>query len=97
MESLQRRRLGRQRERQNNNRLFIWKKTALHVHHAFFLYISLPSLHDYEVKLPNYTFSGGQEHTQKKKKLRYSLLEVNSTKIHQHFINRVTWNKSDQF
>ena len=26
--------------------------TTLHVHHAF-LYISLPSLHDYDVKMPN--------------------------------------------
>ena len=33
------------------------KTTTLHVHHAF-LYISLPSLHDYEVKMPNFTFYG---------------------------------------
>ena len=26
-----------------------------------FLYISLPSLHDYDLKLPNFTFSGGRE------------------------------------
>ena len=30
----------------------ITKTTILHVHHAF-LYISLPSLHDYDVKMPN--------------------------------------------
>ena len=29
----------------------ISKTTILHVHHAF-LYISLPSLHDYDVKMP---------------------------------------------
>ena len=29
--------------------------TTLHVHHAF-LYISLPSLHDYNVKVPNFAF-----------------------------------------
>ena len=29
------------------------KTTTLQVHHAF-LYISLPSLHDYEVKMPNF-------------------------------------------
>ena len=29
--------------------------------HAF-LYISLPSLHDYNVKMPNFMFSGGHEH-----------------------------------
>ena len=32
----------------------ISKTTILHVHHAF-LYISLPSLHDYDVKMPNFT------------------------------------------
>ena len=32
----------------------------LHVHHTF-LYISLPSLHDYDVKLTNLRFSGGRE------------------------------------
>ena len=32
----------------------ISKATILHVHHAF-LYISLPSLHDYDVKMPNFT------------------------------------------
>ena len=38
----------------------ISKTTTLHVHHAF-LYISLPSLHDYEVKMPNFTFYGGRK------------------------------------
>ena len=33
----------------------ISKTTILHVHHAF-LYISLPSLHDYDVKMPIFTF-----------------------------------------
>ena len=32
----------------------ITKTTILHVHHAF-LYISLSSLHDYDVKMPNFT------------------------------------------
>ena len=32
----------------------ITKKTILHVHHAF-LHISLPSLHDYNVKMPYFT------------------------------------------
>ena len=36
------------------------KTTTLHVHHAF-LYISLPSLHDYDVKMPNYKFYGGRK------------------------------------
>ena len=34
------------------------KTTRLHVHHAF-LYISLPLLHEYDVKTPNFTFYGG--------------------------------------
>ena len=29
---------------------------------TLFLYISLPSLHDYDVKMPNFTFCGGREH-----------------------------------
>ena len=36
------------------------KTTTLHVHHAF-LYISLPSLHDYDVKMPNCIFHGGRK------------------------------------
>ena len=39
----------------------ISKTTTLHVHHAF-LSISLPSLHDYHVKLLNFTFYGGRKH-----------------------------------
>ena len=38
-----------------------WQTTTiLHVHHAF-LFISLPSLHDYDVKLPDLPFCGGRE------------------------------------
>ena len=36
------------------------KTTTLHVHHAF-LYISLPSLHDYEVKMSNCKVYGGRK------------------------------------
>ena len=36
------------------------KTTTLQVHHTF-LYISLPFLHDYDVKLPNLTFHGGRQ------------------------------------
>ena len=36
------------------------KTTTLHVHHAF-LYISSPSLHDYDVKMPNCKFYGGRK------------------------------------
>ena len=37
-----------------------FKLKKLHVHHAF-LHISLPSLLDYDVKLPSFTFNGGRE------------------------------------
>ena len=40
------------------------KTTTLHVHHAF-LYISLPSLHDYQVKMPNFTFCEGRKQAMK--------------------------------
>ena len=36
------------------------KTTTLHVHHAF-LYISLPSLHGYDVKMPNCKFYRGRK------------------------------------
>ena len=39
---------------------FLSKTTSLHVHHAF-LYISLPPLQDYNVKMPNFTFYGGRK------------------------------------
>ena len=36
------------------------KTTSLHTHHAC-LYISLPLLHDYDVKMPCFTFYGGRK------------------------------------
>ena len=36
------------------------KTTSWHVHHAF-LYISLPLLRDYDVKMPDFTFYGGRK------------------------------------
>ena len=36
------------------------KTTTLYVHHVF-LYISLPSLHDYDAKMPNCKFYGGRK------------------------------------
>ena len=39
---------------------WIDKTTTLQVHHAF-SYISLPSLHDYDGKMPNFTFYGGRK------------------------------------
>ena len=34
------------------------KTTSLHVRHTF-LYISLPLLHNYDMKMPSFTFYGG--------------------------------------
>ena len=36
------------------------KTTSLYVHHTF-LYISLPLLHDYDVKIPSFTFYEGRK------------------------------------
>ena len=47
----QRRRL----ELQKSNWFRLTKQKPLHVHHTF-LYLALPSLPDYDVKLPNFTF-----------------------------------------
>ena len=41
------------------------KKTSLHVHHTF-LYISLPLRHDYDLKMPNFTFYGGRKQATRK-------------------------------
>ena len=45
--------------------VYINKKTTLQVHH-FIFYISLPSLHHYDMKLPNFTsplYGGGELNT----------------------------------
>ena len=49
----------------------ISKTTILHVHHAF-LYISLPSLHDYDVKMRNFTMYIGRT----KAKTKFPLSEL---------------------
>ena len=77
----------------------VGKTKALHVHHAF-LYISWPSLYDYNVKLPNFTFCGGHEHKATNfsfsfPELRYSLLKFNSTKNYQHLTKWSKWIKCD--
>ena len=50
----------------------ISKRTILQVHHAF-LYISLPSLHDYDVKMPNFTLT---EEVHKRRRNFLSLSEL---------------------
>ena len=62
------------------------------MHHAF-LYISLPSLHDYNVKVPNFTFCRGHEN---KTTINFSLFPNLSTvfytrKICQHLTNWKSW------
>ena len=49
------RRDGNENVKNNNKFSLVDKTTTLHVHLTF-LYISLPLLHDYDVKLPNFTF-----------------------------------------
>ena len=79
----------RQRERQRKKKVYIRKTTTLYVQHTF-LYISLPSLHDCDVKFPQVTFRGGRKH-----RLDYKFLflpsklgggpqEFNSREIHLH-------------
>ena len=51
---LKQRRRRQQRERQRSNRFD--KQNNNFAHASSFLYISLPSLQDYEVKAPNFTF-----------------------------------------
>ena len=52
---------GDDNENRKKQQVYISKTTILHVHHAF-LYVSLPSLHDYGVKMPNFTSCRGREH-----------------------------------
>ena len=63
------------------------KTTTLHVHLTF-LYISLPFLHDYDVKLPNLTFSGGRKQATTKfyslSILEYGSQKFNSGRVHLH-------------
>ena len=51
---------------------FISKTTTLHVYHTY-LYISFPSLHDYDVKIPNF---GIMENVNKQRRNLISLSEL---------------------
>ena len=65
----------------------IRKTTFLHVHHAFF-YISLPSLHDHDVKMAHFTFYGGRKQATTNfpllSKLKCGPQEINSKDISLH-------------
>ena len=75
------------------------KTTTLHVHHAF-LYISLPSLNDYDAKMSNYKFF---EDVNKRRRISFSLSklecgpqEINSREIRLHLPFSAKWNKRDK-
>ena len=93
-----RQRQRRQREQQKTNRFILAKQQLCtcitHVHHAF------PSLHDYDVKLPNFTFCRGREHKTTtffffSWTLKQSL-QFNSREIYQHLTHWTGWNKRDK-
>ena len=82
---LRQRRRRRQWERQKS------KTTTLHVHHAF-LYISLPSPHDFDVKMPYFTFCGEREH----KTTALQSFRIQLRKEWQYLTNWRIWNKRDK-
>ena len=79
----------------------ISKTTTLHVHHDF-LYISLPFLHYYDVKMPNFLFYAWGTQTRNDElflslpELECSSQEINSKETRPHFTFSVNWNKRDK-
>ena len=71
------------------------KTTSLHVHHAF-LYISLPSLHVYDVKMPNCKFYERRRISFSLSKLKCGPQEINSREIRLHLPFSANWNKRDK-
>ena len=78
---------------------WISKTTTLHVQHAF-LYISLPSRHDYDVKC---LISRFKQDVNRRQRLSFSFpvlwssaLELNSREICQHWTNWTRWNKREK-
>ena len=72
------------------------KTTTLDVHHAF-LYISLPSPHDYDVKMPNFTCVNKRRQIfLSLSKLECCLQEINFGKIRLHLTFSANWNKLDR-
>ena len=76
------------------------KITTLHVHNAF-LYFSLPSPHDYDAKIPDFTllYGGHKQATTNffffLSKLECGSQEINSRKIRLHLINVFSENQMD--
>ena len=76
----------------SNNVGSCWPTTS-HVHHTFF-YISLPSLHNYDVKMPNFTF---MEDVNKRGRI-FFLLYLNLSAVPKKFTRysltlSLNWNK----
>ena len=80
---------GNENGKKKKKKVYIRKTTTLHVQHTF-LYISMPSLHDCDVKFPQVTFRGGRKHRLDYKiffspsKLGGGPQEFNSREIHLH-------------
>ena len=72
------------------------RTTTLHVHHAF-LFISLPSLHDHDVKMSNFTFY--RERKQATTNFSFSFLtwEINPREIRVHFTFSANWSNREKF
>ena len=79
----------RQRERSKKQWVKISKKTTWYLQPSF-LYISLPSLHDYHVKLPHFTFySWG--HFNSEEKLKTMLMQNFGVTNREHYGIRVCY------
>ena len=59
----------------------IGKTTTVHVHHPF-MYISFSSLHNYDEKMPIFTFCGGRGHNTTTAFFFFSLPSIKSFRIH---------------
>ena len=77
----------------------ISKTTILHVHHAF-LYISLPPLHDYDVKMPNLTMYRGSTQVTMRFPLSFWawiwFLGFNFRRVHLRLTKLVIWSNRDE-
>ena len=67
------------------------------VDHAF-LYISLPSLHDYDLERLSFTFSGGREQTQDNDSFFIIIIKINIIILNLEtvFYNSVDFRKTHQ-
>ena len=80
---------------------FLRKTTTLQVHNAL-LYIFSPSLHDYEVKMPSFTFLGERIKTNDDEfflslsKIQCGPHEIHSRGIRLHLTFSAHWNKRDK-